>query len=65
MSEEWGWSRAMLTGGLMTRSLIGVSLGPPVGFAVDRYGPRYLMVGSASMMGLSIKLMDSGPIRRS
>ena len=58
MSEELGWSRAMLTGGLMTRSLIGVSLSPLVGFAVDRYDPRYLMVGSTVMMGLSIMLLS-------
>ena len=43
---------------MMTRDLIGVALGPAVGFAVDRYGPRFLMTGSAIMMGISIMLLS-------
>ena len=40
MAEELGWSGSMLTAGLLARDLIGVAIGPAVGFAVDRYGPR-------------------------
>ena len=58
MIEELGWSRTMLTWGLMTRELLGAALGPAVGFAVDRYGPRILTAGSAIVMGVSIMLLS-------
>ena len=58
MAEELGWTRTVLTAGMMTRDLIGIALGPAVGFAVDRYGPRFLMAGSAIMMGVSIMLLS-------
>ena len=59
MSEDLGWSRTILTGGILTRSIIGYAISPLVGFAVDRYGPKYLMVGSAVMMALSIMMLSS------
>ena len=62
MSEELGWSRTILTGGLMTRSLIRGSLSLLVGFAVDRYGPRHLTVTSAIVMGLSSMLLSQTQI---
>ena len=58
MAEELGWSRTVLTAGLLARDLVGVALGPAVGFAVDRYGPRLLMAGSAIMMGISLMLLS-------
>ena len=48
----------MVTGGMLTRDVIGVTIGPAVGFAVDRYGPRFLMAGSAVMMGISVMLLS-------
>ena len=58
MAAELGWSRSMLTAGILTRDLVGVALGPAVGFAVDRFGPRFLMAGSAIMMGASLMLLS-------
>jgi len=58
MSEELGWTRAMLTGGLMTNNIIGAVLGPAIGFTVDRYGPRLLMAGSAGMLSVSLLLLS-------
>ena len=58
MAEELGLSRSLLTGGLIVRDLVGVVLGPAVGFAVDRFGPRFLMAGSAIMMGTSLMLLS-------
>ena len=58
MAEELGWTRTLLTGGLLTQHIIGLALGPAVGFAVDRYGPRFLMAGSAIMMGISLMLLS-------
>ena len=58
MSEELGWTRSMLTGGLMTNNIIGAALGPAVGFTVDRYGPRLLMAVSAGMLSVSLLLLS-------
>ena len=58
MAGELGWTRTLLTGGLLTQFVIGTTLGPAVGFAVDRYGPRFLMAGSAIMMGISLMLLS-------
>ena len=58
MAEELGWTRSMLTGGVLVRDVIGAATGTPVGFIVDRYGPKVLMAGSAVIMGLSAMLLS-------
>lgn len=58
MSEELGWTRSMLTGGLMTNNILGAVFGPAIGFTVDRYGPRLLMAGSAGMLSVSLLLLS-------
>ena len=47
-----------MTGALLARDLVGVAVGPPFGFAVDRYGPRLLMAGSAVVLGISLMLLS-------
>ena len=58
MVEELGWSRSVMTGALLARDLVGAAIGPPFGFAVDRYGPRFLMAGSAVVLGISLMLLS-------
>ena len=47
-----------MTGALLARDLVGVAVGPPFGFAVDRHGPRLLMAGSAVVLGISLMLLS-------
>ena len=58
LTAELGWSRAVLTGGLMTQSVVGAMVSPLVGFCVDRYGPRLLMPAGALFMGASMILLS-------
>lgn len=58
MIAELAWSRTILTGGLVTRYLVLALLAPIVGFAEDKYGPRFLMAGSAIILGISMLLLS-------
>lgn len=58
MIEELGWNRTVMTAALLVRDLVSAGTYPAVGFAVDRYGPRFLMVGSAVILGISLMLLS-------
>ena len=58
MIEELGWNRTVMTGALLVRDLISAGAYPAVGYAVDRYGPRFLMAGSAVVLGISLMLLS-------
>lgn len=58
MIEELGWSRTVMTGALLTRDLVRAGASPAFGYAVDRYGPRFLMAGSAVVLGISLMLLS-------
>lgn len=58
LTEELGWSRAVLTGALMTQNIVGATVAPVIGFCIDRYGPRLLMAGGAVCMGASMMLLS-------
>ena len=47
-----------MTGALLVRDLVRAGVSPAMGFAVDRYGPRYLMAGSAVVLGISLMLLS-------
>ncbi|MCZ6614341.1 MAG: MFS transporter [Chloroflexi bacterium] len=51
MSQEFGWTRAMTTGAVTTGTLIAVGLGIVMGRMLDRYGPRWLLVGACAILG--------------
>ena len=58
MIEELGWNRTVMTGALLVRDLISAGAYPAIGYAVDRYGPRFLMAGSAVVLGISLMLLS-------
>jgi MFS family permease len=55
MSNEYGWSRTVVTSGnAVGKLLVGPMFGFVAGWMVDRYGPRRLMIAGALMMGISL-----------
>ncbi len=58
MIEELGWNRTIMTSALLVRDLVSAGAYPAIGYAVDRYGPRFLMAGSAIVLGISLMLMS-------
>jgi predicted MFS family arabinose efflux permease len=44
IEQEFGWSRAEITSGPMIYSVAAVPLGPLLGWAVDRFGPRRIAI---------------------
>ncbi len=57
MSEEFGWTRAMTAGAYALRSVEGGVASPIVGWAVDKYGARLLVVIGAIVSGAAFTLM--------
>jgi MFS family permease len=57
MSEEFGWTRAMTSGAYALRSVEGGVASPIVGWAVDKYGARLLVVIGAVVAGGAFCLM--------
>lgn len=52
--DELGWNRGTLAGTLLVRSLISIVLVVPMGYWADRYGPRWILVPSFIVLGLSL-----------
>ncbi|MBI5550635.1 MAG: MFS transporter [Desulfobacterales bacterium] len=57
MSEEFGWTRAMTSGAYALRSVEGGVASPIVGWAVDKYGARLLVIIGAVVAGGAFCLM--------
>ena len=45
LEREFGWSRSDIAGSLTVGTIAGALLAPLLGFLVDRFGTRWLMVG--------------------
>ena len=58
MIEELGWNRTVMTAALLVRDLVSSGVYPAFGYAVDRCGPRFLMAGSAVVLGISLMLLS-------
>ena len=55
--NEFGWSRASLSGAMSLARLEGGLLGPVAGYLVDRFGPRLVMFGGVIFMGAGFILI--------
>ncbi len=50
MSEDFGWTRAETTWAVTIGTLIAAGLGIVLGRVLDRYGPRWMMVGGLALL---------------
>lgn len=57
MSAEFGWTRAMTAGAYSLRSVEGGIASPLVGWAVDRYGSRLIIIIGALVSGGAFVMM--------
>jgi MFS family permease len=57
MSAEFGWTRAMTAGAYSLRSIEGGIASPIVGWAVDKYGSRIVILLGAVVSGLAYVMM--------
>lgn len=53
LGQELGWPRALIAGSASLGGVLAVLASPLVGWAVDRFGPRAVLVGSMAVLGLS------------
>ena len=58
LSEEFGWSRSVLSGVFALSRLEGGLLGPVEGWLIDRFGPRKLMLIGIPLMGFGFILLS-------
>jgi MFS family permease len=59
LEREFGWSRAETSSVLMAFAALAVVLGPFVGFAVDRFGPRRIGIAGALLVCATIALLST------
>lgn len=57
IADETGWSRALIGGAAAVGGLLATGASPPVGWAIDRYGARAVLVSSLIVIGLSTMAM--------
>lgn len=53
IADETGWSRALIGGAAAVGGLLATGASPPVGWAIDRYGARVVLVLAIIVLGLS------------
>lgn len=53
LSEELGWSRTLIAGAASFGGLAASGVSPVVGWLVDRYGARLVLVSSVLILGIS------------
>ena len=58
ISQEFGWSRAATSGAFSLRQLESGLLAPLVGFLVDRWGPRIVILAGVLIGGLGLILVS-------
>ena len=57
MMDEFGWSRAMTAGAYSLRSIQGGIASPILGWVIDKYGGKLVMIGGAIVSGSGFVLM--------
>ena len=54
LSQEFGWSRTLISGAVSAGALAALVLSPAIGWAIDRYGVRPVLVASMLVLGLAM-----------
>ena len=54
MSQELGWSRTLIAGAVSAGALSSMALSPAIGWAIDRFGSRPVLVGGVLTVGASM-----------
>jgi OFA family oxalate/formate antiporter-like MFS transporter len=58
ISDEFGWSRALIAGAFSLRTELGGVWAPVVGYLVDRVGPRRLLLAGVFLVGTGFILLS-------
>ena len=54
MSQDLGWSRTLIAGAVSAGALLSMALSPAIGWAIDRFGSRPVLVGGVLTVGASM-----------
>ena len=54
MSQELGWSRTLIAGAVSAGALSSIVLSPAIGWAIDRYGSRPVLVSGVLTVGAAM-----------
>ena len=54
MSQELGWSRTIIAGAVSAGALSSMALSPVIGWAIDRFGARPVLVAGVATVGTSM-----------
>ena len=54
MSQELGWSRTLIAGAVSAGALSSIVLSPVIGWAIDRFGSRPVLVSGVLTVGVSM-----------
>lgn len=57
ISEQFGWSRGVVSGAYALRSIVAAILVAPAGYWSDRYGPRGILTASFLALGAGFILL--------
>jgi MFS family permease len=57
LEKEFGWSRAAISSGLMFNAVTALCLGPFIGHAIDRHGPRRFALTGAVLICCAFALL--------
>ena len=57
IADDTGWSRALIGGAAAVGGLLATGASPPVGWAIDRFGARVVLVLGLIVIGLSTMAM--------
>ena len=57
LSDEFGWSRTWISGSVSAGALAALVLSPAVGWCIDRFGARLVLVISVLILGMTMTSM--------
>ena len=59
LQDQFGWSGALIAGAFSLSRFESAILGPIQGWAVDKYGPRFIMVGGIVLFGIGFFIFSA------